>query len=283
MNDLKILILGANGQLGRQFQKELLNRNINYLAPNKKECDITLFDNIRQFIETRKPNYIINCAAYNAVDNAESNSELVFLINHKSVENIAKICKDNNIFFIHYSSDYVFDGRKGDLYSESDSVNPLNVYGKSKLAGENSVLDILNNSLVLRLSWAYGDGNQNFIYKLKDWASKNHILKISNDEVSIPTNTYDIVNATLDLIKIKATGLFHLTNSNYCSRYEWARFVLDTLNLDNIIIPVPMSNFQSLAQRPLFSPMLNDKICSILNYKLPDWRTSTQKYLIGDL
>jgi dTDP-4-dehydrorhamnose reductase len=141
----------------------------------------------------------------------------------------------------------------------------------------------LNNSLVLRLSWAYGDGNQNFIYKLKDWASKNHILKISNDEVSIPTNTYDIVKATLDLIKIKATGLFHLTNSNYCSRYEWARFVLDTLNLDNIIIPVPMSNFQSLAQRPLFSPMLNDKICSILNYKLPDWRTSTQKYIIGDL
>ena len=283
MNDLKILILGANGQLGKQFQKELLSRNINYLAPNKKECDITLFDNIRQFVEAKKPNFIVNCAAYNAVDNAESNSELAFLINHKSVENIAKICKDNNIFFIHYSSDYVFDGRKGDLYSESDSVNPLNVYGKSKLAGENSVLDILNNSLVLRLSWAYGNGNQNFIFKLKDWASKNHILKISSDEVSIPTNTYDIVQATLDLIKTKATGLFHLINSNYCSRYEWARFVLDTLKLDNIIIPVPMSNFHSLAQRPLFSPMSNDKVCSILNYKLPDWRISTQKYLMGDL
>jgi len=283
MNDLKILILGANGQLGKQFQKELLSRNINYLAPNKKECDITLFDNIRQFVEAKKPNFIVNCAAYNAVDNAESNSELAFLINHKSVENIAKICKDNNIFFIHYSSDYVFDGRKGDLYSESDSVNPLNVYGKSKLAGENSVLDILNNSLVLRLSWAYGNGNQNFIFKLKDWASKNHILKISSDEVSIPTNTYDIVQATLDLIKTKATGLFHLINSNYCSRYEWARFVLDTLKLDNIIIPVPMSYFHSLAQRPLFSPMSNDKVCSILNYKLPDWRISTQKYLMGDL
>lgn len=283
MDDLKILILGANGQLGKEFQKEFSFRNIDYLAPDKRECDITLFDNIRQFIENRKPNFIINCAAYNAVDNAESNSGLAYLINHKSVENLAKICKDNNIFFIHYSSDYVFDGRKGDLYSESDSVNPLNVYGKSKLAGENAVLDILNNSLVLRLSWAYGNGNQNFIFKLKDWASKNRILKISSDDVSIPTNTHDIVQATLDLVKTKATGLFHLTNSNYCSRYEWARFVLDTLNLNNIVIPVPMSNFNSLAQRPIFSPMSNDKVCSILNYKLPDWRISTQKYLTGDL
>ena len=283
MDDLKILILGANGQLGKEFQKEFSLRNIDYLAPDKRECDITLFDNTRQFIENRKPNFIINCAAYNAVDNAESNSGLAYLINHKSVENLAKICKDNNIFFIHYSSDYVFDGRKGDLYSESDSVNPLNVYGKSKLAGENAVLDILNNSLVLRLSWAYGNGNQNFIFKLKDWASKNRILKISSDDVSIPTNTHDIVQATLDLVKTKATGLFHLTNSNYCSRYEWARFVLDTLNLNNIVIPVPMSNFNSLAQRPIFSPMSNDKVCSILNYKLPDWRISTQKYLTGDL
>lgn len=283
MDDLKILILGANGQLGKEFQKEFSFRNIDYLAPDKRECDITLFDNIRQFIENRKPNFIINCAAYNAVDNAESNSDLAYLINHKSVENLAKICKDNNIFFIHYSSDYVFDGRKGDLYSESDSVNPLNVYGKSKLAGENAVLDILNHSLVLRLSWAYGNGNQNFIFKLKDWASKNRILKISSDDVSIPTNTHDIVQATLDLVKTKATGLFHLTNSNYCSRYEWARFVLDTLNLNNIVIPVPMSNFNSLAQRPIFSPMSNDKVCSILNYKLPDWRISTQKYLTGDL
>lgn len=279
MSQPKILILGANGQLGKQFQTELTNLKRDFLAPDEKDCDITQFDRLKEYITANRPAIIINCAAYNAVDDAEKDNTVAFLINHQAVQNMAKICLDNDIFLVHYSSDYVFDGKKGDLYTEDDEPNPLNEYGKSKLAGEQAVLKTLPNSLVIRLSWVFGHGTQNFLYKLKNWAANNPVLKISADEASVPTYTSDIVAATLALFEQKQKGLFHLTNSGYCSRYEWARFALETMGLKNTIIPVAMSNFKSPAERPLFSAMSNEKITKALNQEIPDWKTSTAYFL----
>lgn len=277
----KILIAGSAGQLGKAFQYELAQRNINFFAPDEKDCNITQFDSIAKTIDSLEPSIVINCAAYNAVDDAETNQEIADLVNHMSVKNMADICKTRNCRIVHYGTDYVFNGKKEDLYRETDKPDPLNVYGKSKAAGEQVVLDSGCKSLVLRTSWVYGDGTQNFIYKLLGWSEKNRILKISSDEASVPTSVKEMVKATLTLLEKNESGLFHLTNSNYCSRYEWCRFVMETLDRDNVIIPVPMSVFKTAAKRASFTAMSNEKIQSVLGYKIPDWRTSVKEYLLS--
>jgi dTDP-4-dehydrorhamnose reductase len=273
------LILGANGQLGKQFTRELRARNITVHAPDEKDCDITKPEVLAESIEKYAPGIIVNCAAYNAVDDAESKPDIAFLINQKAVENIINVCKSNRIFLVHYSSDYVFDGNKGDLYTEQDQTNPLSVYGKSKRAGELAVLESSIDFLLFRPSWVFGDGTQNFIYKIKQWASKNRILKISADEVSVPTGAADLVNFTLLSLEKGLKGLYHLTNSSYCSRYEWGRYILDLLHLENIVIPVPVSTFKTVAARPLFSPMSNHLLSSKLGAAIPDWKDAVKRFL----
>lgn len=273
------LILGANGQLGKQFAGDLSLRGSTVIAPDEKDCDITSVDTLSSFIDSVKPSVIINCAAYNAVDMAEQRPETAYLINSASVENIARLCTEKKIFFVHYSSDYVFDGAKGDLYNEQETTNPLNVYGKSKRKGEEAVLASGGNFLLFRTSWVFGNGTQNFIHKMMQWSQKSPILKLTADEVSVPTGTIDLVDMTLRSIDKGLTGLYHCTNSDYASRYEWGRYVAKTMNLHSTIIPVPMSMFPSPAQRPLFSAMSNRKLQSDLGVTIPDWSEAVEKFL----
>ena len=276
----KYLILGANGQLGKQFAKDLHARNESVIAPDEKDCDITSIDILSQFIDSVKPTVIINCAAYNAVDLAEQQSDIATLINTTAVKNIATLCNEMKIFFVHYSSDYVFDGTKGNLYNENDVPNPLNVYGKSKRAGEEAVLSLGSKYLLFRTSWVFGNGTQNFIHKMLQWSQKNPVLKLTADEVSVPTSTIDLVDITLQSIDKELTGLYHLTNSDYASRYEWGRYIAKQLSLKSTIIPVPMSAFPSPAQRPLFSAMSNEQLQKDLGFTIPDWRDAIQRFLI---
>jgi dTDP-4-dehydrorhamnose reductase len=273
------LILGANGQLGKQFAKELASRNEHVTAPDEKDCDITNRDVLSRYIDSIQPTVIINCAAYNAVDLAEQHSEVAYLINSKAVENIALLCKKNNIFLIHYSSDYVFDGDKGNLYVENDPPNPLNMYGKSKRAGEEVVQNVTDRYLLFRTSWVFGNGTQNFIHKLMQWSQKNPVLKLSCDEVSVPTSTLDMVSLTLLSLNNGLRGLYHLTNSDYASRYEWGRYIAKKLDLQSIIVPVPMSSFPSPAKRPLFAAMSNKLLQKDLNVQISDWRTAVDDFL----
>ncbi len=276
----KYLILGANGQLGKQFAKDLTSRNEPVIAPDEKDCDITSVDILSRFIDSVKPSVIINCAAYNAVDLAEQQSDIAYLINSTSVKNIATLCSEKKIFFVHYSSDYVFDGSKGNLYNENDAPNPLNIYGKSKRAGEAAVLLSGEKYLLFRTSWVFGNGAQNFIHKMLQWSQKNPVLKLTADEVSVPTSTIDLVDITLRSIDKGLTGLYHLTNSDYASRYEWGRYIAKKLSLKSTIIPVPMSVFSSPAKRPLFSAMTNQKLQKDLGYSIPDWRDAVDRFII---
>jgi len=279
MKHKKILILGANGQLGQEFVNILSDSKFNFVAPQEKDCDITDSNKLNAFITQEAPEIIINCAAYNAVDDAEANSDVADLINHRAVLNIAQICKEKQIFLVHYSSDYVFDGTKQQLYTEEDMVNPLNVYGKSKLAGEEAVKDNLSDYLIFRLSWVIGKGKQNFLYKLAGWAQNNKVLKISADEVSVPTFTNTVVDITLLALEEKLTGLYHLTNSGYASRYELAKAFIVGKKLDNLVVPVPMSTFTVKAARPLFSAMSNAKLSKALDVEIPTWQEALVKFI----
>ncbi|MCP4138115.1 MAG: dTDP-4-dehydrorhamnose reductase [bacterium] len=279
MEQSEYLIIGSAGQLAWEFRKELNSRGLSFAAPDEDELDITNYDNVRDVAASVCPRVIVNCAAYNAVDDAEDNEQRAFEINSLAVGNLASLCKENNITLVHYSSDYVFDGTKKGLYTEDDIPNPLNVYGKSKLKGEELVRESGCSHLVFRLSWVIGAGQQNFLYKLSTWAEKNPVLSISSDEASVPTFTEDIVSATLLALEKGLSGLYHLTNSGYASRYELSRAFLKTMDLDNIVIPVAMSSFETKAERPGFSPMSNAVLSEQLGISIPSWEDALGRYV----
>ncbi|MBU2647035.1 dTDP-4-dehydrorhamnose reductase [bacterium] len=274
----KILILGSAGQLAKAFISSLEQRGMDFVAPAESESSITDFDQISRLLDKTKPGIIINCAAYNAVDAAEEDPETALLVNARAVENLAQQCEKRSLFLVHYGSDYVFDGNKGDLYTEEDDPNPLNVYGRSKLEGEVAVREIMSRYLVFRLSWVIGPGTQNFLHKLSGWAEQNRILKISADEVSVPTFTDDVVKVTLLALEKGLQGLYHLTNSSYASRYELARYYIEKTGRQNIVVPVPMSSFKTAARRPLFAAMSNRKIQKELGIDIPTWQEGVDRF-----
>jgi dTDP-4-dehydrorhamnose reductase len=277
----RILIIGAEGQLGREFHQALEQQALDVFAPKEKDCSLTDASQLRDVIRKSNPDVVINCAGYNAVDQAEEEQDVVDLVNHKAVSDLAQLCRESQCRLVHYSSDYVFDGTKQDLYLETDETNPLNVYGKSKLAGEQVALNSSSDNLVFRLSWVIGKGQQNFLFKLSNWAKNNHVLKISADEVSVPTFTHDIVRLTLDALDKGLTGLYQMTSSGYASRYELAKFFGEVSELDNVFVPVPMSEFETKAKRPGFSAMINNKLSQDLNVRIPDWQDSLRLFVKG--
>lgn len=277
---MNYLVLGSKGQLGREFVRYFEKIGSNFQAFDLDEFDISNRDEIFKLALSLKPDIIINCAAYNLVDNAESKPEDAYKSNTYGVENLALISKEINSFLVHYSTDYVFDGKKETgLYVETDTPNPLSIYAKSKREGEQKILENLDKYLVLRLSWVFGDGQQNFIYKLLQWSEKNSILKIAFDEVSVPTYTATVVDSTLKAINQGLNGLFHLTNSGYASRYEWAKYALKKLNKKNILYPVSKDVFNLPAKRPGFSAMSNELLSSKLQIQIPLWEEAVDDYI----
>ena len=277
---MKILIIGKNGQLGKEFTKRLgekgaewlINKKINCESVGRAECDVASTGQVLELFENVKPDIVINCAAYNFVDRAETDEYInAYRVNAVGVKNIAYACKKHKVFLVHYSTDYVFDGEKEGLYTEKDEPNPINQYGKSKLAGEIMLKEETEDYLIFRVSWVYGEGKSNFIYKLLEWAKTQKYLKIAYDEFSTPTSTATIVDITLRALQSGLKGLFHLTNSGYASRYEWAKEILNAKKIDKFIYPVSKEIFNLPAKRPGFSAMSNESVARELGVNIREW------------
>ncbi len=277
---MKFLVTGADGQLGEEFKKELEKRKLNYIALTREELDITDFQNVLKVVTNYKPDFLINCAAYNDVDRVEEDWETAFLVNGIGPKNLALASSKNDCVFIHYSTDYVFNGESKIPYTIADRPEPINKYGKSKLLGENFVRDFAEKYYLIRLSSVFGNNPKaSFPLKLISWAREKKELKIVDDQFFSPTFTGDVVKATLDLIKTDAYGLYHMTNSGYCSRYEWAKYILEKIHWQGKIIPAKSEDFHSLAKRPKFSVLNNFPLKDIIGYGLPDWKEATERYL----
>jgi dTDP-4-dehydrorhamnose reductase len=277
---MKYLITGKNGQLARAFIKRFEERSIDFRAPDESHLDITDQKMVADLVATMKPDVIINCAAYNLVDKAEQFKDAAFSVNAAGPKNLAQAAASQKAMLVHFGSDYVFDGLKeSGLYIESDPVNPLNEYGKSKLTGEQQVAQACEKHLILRLSWVFGAGKQNFIYKLAAWAESSEYLKIACDEFSVPTSTETVVDFTLKALEQGVTGQYHLTNTGFCSRYEWARLILKNLGITKFVRPVSMDSFNLPAKRPKFSAMSNGKLSNLLNAPIPTWEESVKSFL----
>lgn len=274
---MKILLAGSSGQLAKEFIRFFESENIDYKAPEERIFDITDKEKISSVFSAYNPTHVINCAAYNFVDEAQKYPQKAFSLNSEAVKNLAEECNKKHAFFMHFSTDYVFDGTKNALYTEYDIPNPLNTYALSKLEGEKKAV-ISERCAIFRLSWVIGEGERNFLRKLKSWSKNGRTLKISADEVSVPTFTFDIVPACVKAVKEELQGVFHLTNSGYASRYELARLYLKRNKFDNIIVPVPMESSNSPAKRPAFTAMSNAMLSSKLNIQMPSWEQSLEKY-----
>jgi len=276
---MKYLVLGANGQLGSEFKSYFNSHKISYTAYDIEELDISNYINLRDEIDKTRPDVIINCAAYNLVDKAETDEMMAFKINTSAPSYLAILSEKLGIKLIHYSSDYVFNGDKGSQYIETDTTVPLNTYGRSKLAGENEVINIAKDYLVFRLSWVYGMGKQNFIYKINKWSQTQKLLRIVTDEISVPTSTRLVVELTLNAINKGLNGLYHLVNNGYGRRYDWASEIISNLNLDVKIEPAKYDDFNFAAQRPKFSAMSNSLITAKLKIEIPDWKLELKEYV----
>ena len=256
---MKYLITGSKGQLGYAFQQILNKNEDNQIFPvDIEELDITDLEAVRSTVDETKPDILINCAAYNAVDKAEEDWETAYLVNGIGPRNLAIVCNEHDIPLVHYSTDYVFDGKKGSPYTIADEPNPINQYGKSKLLGERFVQSLCCKYLLIRTSWVFGPGGKpgcNFVDKVLKWAENNDHLKIVDDQISSPTYTFDLAEATLKLLKQGSWGLYHITNTGSCSRYEWAKVVLETIGWKGQLDRTSSSVFQSTAQRPFHSAL----------------------------
>ena len=214
---MKVLVTGANGQLGYDVVKELQKQNIECCGATRKDFDIIDFEATEKFITNYMPDVVIHCAAYTAVDKAEDEQGLCCLVNASATENIAQICKKIDAKMVYISTDYVFDGTKKDFYEVDDKPNPINVYGKTKLLGEQAVQKILNKYFIVRISWVFGEHGNNFVKTMLRLGKEHKELNVVADQYGSPTYTADLAPLLIEMIKTDKYGIYHATNEGVCS------------------------------------------------------------------
>ncbi len=275
---MKVLITGASGQLARAFIRRFQQDGTTFLAPPETQLDITDAGIVGAAVAAFRPDVIINGAAYNNVEAAEKTPEIAFRVNRDAVGILADAARQHGARLVHFGSDFVFDGNAEVPYVESDATAPLGVYGQSKLEGEAAALTAGEGSLLFRVSWVFGDGTQNFFWKLREWSRGKPSMRVVWDQVSVPTYTEDIVTVTLQALGQGLEGLWHLTNSGYASRVETARVFLREIGSDCTVIPVGSDAFPSPVRRPFFSVMSNRRLTERLQIRIPDWEDAVARF-----
>ena len=274
-----ILVTGGNGQLGSELKEIAYNyQNYNFLFTDVKDLDITNHTAVASFIESNQINVIVNCAAYTAVDKAESEPELSDAINHLAVANFAQIAKDKNIKLIHISTDYVFDGNNYKPYTETDIPNPKSVYGQTKLDGELAIQDIKPaNSIIIRTSWVYSKFGNNFVKTMLRLAETRDEISVVADQIGSPTNASDLGKAILTilpLIKNKNVEVFHYSNEGVCSWYDFAKTIFEIKGISVKVNSIRSELYQTPAERPFYSVLNTTSIKNKYKIDILDWRIS---------
>jgi len=281
---LNILVTGGNGQLGSELKEIAPNyQDYNFFFTDVKDLDITNHGAVAFFIESNKINVIINCAAYTAVDKAESEPELADAINHLAVANFSEIAKKNNIKLVHISTDYVFDGTNKKPYKEIDVPNPQSVYGQTKLGVELAMQKINPvNSIIIRTSWVYSRFRNNFVKTMIRLAEIRDEISVVADQIGSPTNAADLAQVIISIlpnIKNETVEIYHYTNEGNCSWFDFANEIFSLCNTDVFVKPIKTENYLTVAIRPKYSILDFDKICKTFKISQIDWRISLKNCL----
>jgi dTDP-4-dehydrorhamnose reductase len=278
-----ILVTGASGQLGQSIQFIASNyADCEFIFASSQDLDITNQDRVNNFFDTNKINFCINAAAYTAVDKAESETEKAEAINVVGPKNLAIACKKNNAKLIHISTDFVFDGASNKPYSETDETNPLNIYGKTKLDGEQAVRDNIDEYFIIRTSWVYSQFGNNFMKTMLRLASERDSLSIVSDQIGSPTNAVDLAKAIMQIVchteRSRSAntqyGIYNFSNEGIASWYD---FAVEIFKINNVVIdvnPIPTEAFPTPAKRPKYSLLDKSKIKNTFGIEIKTWQES---------
>ncbi len=288
MTNPLIIVTGKNGQLGKALQKLSLNylSLFDFLFVDREQLDLSNPETISFFFQKNRPQYFINCAAYTAVDKAESEKDLAYTVNATSVGSLAKECAKINCQFITISTDYVFDGKASKPYTESDATNPLNQYGYSKLMGEKLALENNPQSIIIRTSWVYSSHGNNFVKTMLRLMNEKDEIKVVNDQIGSPTFANDLAEAILKIISHLSSvnyhlssQIFHFSNEGIISWYDFAVAIQSLSVLSCKVLAIPSSDYPTPAKRALFTVMDKQKFIHQFHIPLKDWKESLQECL----
>tara|TARA_R110002020_G_scaffold122487_7_gene278036 strand:- start:47866 stop:48744 length:879 start_codon:yes stop_codon:yes gene_type:complete len=284
IKSLKILVTGANGQLGRSIldvSKDF--PQFEYHFKTSKDLDITDFDRVKELFHKENFDYCINCAAYTAVDKAESEKEKAFMINAEAVGNLAEVCLAYNVILLHISTDFVFDGTKTSPYTEEDEPNPINVYGASKLKGERYIQELLNKYFIIRTSWVYSEYGHNFVKTMLRLAREREEINVVNDQIGSPTYAGDLAEVLMTIITSGSDeyDLYHYSNDGEISWYDFAVRIFKEFKKNNLVFPMSTIDYPTAALRPDYSVLHKSKIEKILRIEIHDWRNGLRNARIS--
>ncbi|MDR0660805.1 MAG: dTDP-4-dehydrorhamnose reductase [Prevotellaceae bacterium] len=277
----KILVTGASGQLGNElkFLSNKLN-SVQFIYTDYEELDITNANAIAIFIAENSPTFVINCAAYTAVDKAESEQQKAELLNASAVRNLTEACRQNNSYFIHISTDYVFSGCSYRPYNEDDTTSPTSTYGRTKLQGEKHALTY-DKSIVIRTAWLYSCYGNNFVKTMFKLGSQRNELNVVFDQIGTPTYAADLASAILQIIEkilVDPTtfkrGIYHYSNEGVCSWYDFARKIIQIGNYTCTVRPIEAKDYPTPAKRPYYSVLSKKKIKDVYSITIPHWEDS---------
>lgn len=275
---MKILITGANGMLAKAVRNELKNEEL--ILTDVADLDITDIDAVRKFVEETKPEYIINCAAYTAVDKAEEQLEIARKVNADGPKNLAIVANEEDITLVHISTDYVFGGDKGveDAYTEDEEKNPVTVYGITKLEGEQAIIDSCFKYYIFRTAWLYGDGN-NFVRTMLNLGKEKDELNVVADQHGSPTYAVDLASIIHQAIEKEIPyGIYHATNQGYTTWYEFTKEIFEFAGIDCKVNPVTSEEFVRPAKRPKNSKLSKEKLIKA-GIDVPEYRDALKRYL----
>ena len=281
---MKILIIGKNGQLGKSINK-IVSKNQNpnqFTFASREDLDLSISNSIIRYFNTNQFDIVVNCAAYTAVDKAESEEKKAKILNHIAIQEIALLLKNKKTKLIHISTDYVFDGEGKKPYKENDSPNPINVYGKTKLLGELAIINNMpKNALIIRTSWLYSEFNVNFVTTMLKLGIVRNQLSIVSDQVGTPTYAVDLAKTILTITQNETfikpnqpTQIYHYSNLGSCSWFDFAKKIFELTDINCKITSIKTKDYKSDAKRPLHSLMNKDKIINTFDLNILNWKES---------
>ncbi len=280
---MKIVVAGANGLLGHEVARvcegygdEVIETD---LVQDFIRLDITDLDAAAGFLEKEKPSWLVNCAAYTDVDGCEEREDLAFALNAKAPGYLAQACSKSGTRLVHISTDYVFDGQKAEPYTEDDPPNPLSVYGKSKLAGEEAIRSGMAEYIIVRPQWLFGPHGKNFVSTILGIARQRKSINVVNDQHGSPTYSKDLARAIRALVEKNARGIFHVCNRGRASWYDLAKKAIELAGLETEVFPVSTSEFVRPATRPKNSILSTKRFTETTQKLMPPWQISLQLYI----
>jgi len=277
---MNILITGSNGQLGNEIRVVSEKYpQFRYFFTDIAELDITNKDEIRKFAAENNIHFIVNCAAYTAVDKAEDDEQTAYLVNCEAVKNIAEIAVERSLKVIHISTDYVFDGASCIPYTEDMPVSPTSIYGKSKLAGEEILMRTAPQPVIIRTSWLYSTFGNNFVKTMIKLGSERDSLNVIFDQVGTPTYAADLAEAIMKILNSEKwiSGVYHFSNEGVCSWYDFAKTIHRLAKIDCKVNPIETKDYPVRTPRPFYSVLNKAKIKSTYELEIPHWEESLEK------